>query len=63
MSDVTRKLAGIMLDSVEENFEKEGRPKKWTPLSDSTIKKREKKGFFPRKILQREGLRAGSISP
>ena len=61
MSPVMRKIAGIMHDAVEENFEKEGRPK-WTPLSPATIKQRKREGKWPGKILQRSGQLAASIS-
>ncbi|MEI7475371.1 MAG: phage virion morphogenesis protein [bacterium] len=55
-----KNIAGIMQDSVEENFEKEGQ--KWTPLSESTIKQRKKKGYWPGRILQRRGELAASIT-
>lgn len=57
---VMRIIAGIMADAVEENFEKEGRPK-WQELSDSTIKRREEAGHWPGKILQETGHLASSI--
>ncbi|MFH0702861.1 MAG: phage virion morphogenesis protein [bacterium] len=57
-----KNIAGIMIDSVEENFEKEGRPEKWTPLAPSTIKQRTKKGYWPGKILQMRGELAASIT-
>ena len=53
-------IAGIMLDSVEENFEKEGRPDKWTSLAKPTIKQRIKKGYWPGRILQVRGELAAS---
>ncbi|GBD39828.1 hypothetical protein HRbin37_02114 [bacterium HR37] len=61
MSPAMKDIADIMLDAVEKNFEEEGRPS-WPPLSPSTIKERQRKGFWPGKILQREGTLAGSIS-
>ena len=57
-----KNISGIMLDSVEENFEKEGRPNKWTPLSKSTIRQRTKKGYWPGRILQMRGELASSIT-
>jgi phage virion morphogenesis protein len=57
-----KNIAGIMLDSVEENFEKEGRPDKWEKLAPSTIKQRTKKGYWPGKILQMRGELAASIT-
>ena len=57
-----KNIAGIMMDSVEENFEKEGRPEKWEALKPSTIKQRTKKGYYPGKILQMRGELAASIT-
>lgn len=57
-----RNIAGIMQDSVEENFEKEGRPDKWEKLKPSTIKHRNKKGYWPGRILQMRGELAASIT-
>lgn len=56
-----RRLSGIMLHAVEENFEQEGRPK-WARLSPKTIKARHKRGYWPGQILQVTGRLAGSIS-
>jgi len=56
-----KNIAGIMMDSVEENFEQEGRPK-WEKLSPVTIKSRTKKGYYPGKILQMRGELAASIT-
>ena len=57
-----KNIAGIMLDSVEENFEKEGRPDKWQGLKKTTIKQRTKKGYWPGRILQVRGELAASIT-
>jgi phage virion morphogenesis protein len=57
-----KNIAGIMLDSVEENFEKEGRPEKWQELSEVTIKQRKKKGYYPCIILTMRGELAASIN-
>jgi len=57
-----KNIAGIMLDSVEENFEKEGRPEKWQELSEVTIKQRTKKKYYPGKILQMRAELATSIT-
>ena len=57
-----KNIAGIMMDSVEENFEKEGRPEKWTPLAKPTIRQRTKKGYYPGRILQMRGELAASIT-
>ncbi|MFN3599516.1 MAG: phage virion morphogenesis protein [Aquificaceae bacterium] len=61
LSPLMKRIGGIMLSAVEENFEQEGRPK-WSPLSSKTIKQREKKGHWPGKILQLSGRLASSIS-
>jgi len=57
-----KNIAGIMADSVEENFKQEGRPEKWAELAESTIKQRKKKGYWPGKILQMRGELAASIT-
>ena len=56
-----RQCAGIMHDEVEENFAKEGRPNKWSPLAASTIRARRRKGNWPGKILQQRGRLASSF--
>jgi len=60
-SPATKEIAGIMLDTVEQNFEEEGRPVKWSGLAESTKKQRAKKGTFPGKMLQVTGQLASSI--
>jgi len=57
-----KNIAGIMMDSVEENFEQEGRPDKWEKLSPVTKKQRSKKGYWPGRILQMQGNLAASIT-
>ncbi|MDA8413017.1 MAG: phage virion morphogenesis protein [Desulfobacteraceae bacterium] len=54
-------IAGIMHHEVEENFANEGRPNKWKPLAQSTIRARRKKGNWPGKILQVRGRLATSF--
>ncbi len=62
MSPLMRNIAGIMLDAVEENFEREGRPR-WRPLAKSTIRQRTRQGKWPGKILQKsQGGLASSVS-
>lgn len=56
-----KNIAGILEDSVEENFEQEGRPK-WEKLKKSTIAQRAKRGYWPGKILQMRGELAASIT-
>lgn len=53
-------VEGDMLDAVEENFSKEGRPK-WAALRPSTIRSRTRKGHWPGKILQVKGILAKSV--
>ena len=63
--DMTRVMASIslsMLSAVEENFDKQGRPK-WTPLKEATILRRIKKGKGNNKILQISGVLAGANTP
>lgn len=61
LNPVMRKIAGSMLDSVEENFEQQGRPK-WKKLAPQTIERRRKKGHWPGKILQATGQLAASVN-
>ena len=59
---VMRNIAGIMMDSVEENFAQQGRPK-WKDLAESTKKQRKKEGKWPGMILQKsQGGLVDSIS-
>ncbi|MEW5819919.1 MAG: phage virion morphogenesis protein [Cyanobacteriota bacterium] len=51
-----------MMDSVEENFAQQGRPK-WKGLAESTKKQRKKEGKWPGIILQKsQGGLAQSIT-
>ena len=62
MSEAMTEIAGIMLDAVEENFEKEGRPETWTPLAEATVEDRREQGFGPEHpILQRTETLAASV--
>lgn len=56
-------VAEIMRTAVLKNFETEGSRigKPWQRLSHKTIKQREKKGYWPGKILQRTGQLKRSI--
>jgi phage virion morphogenesis protein len=59
---VPLKRCGIlMLSSIDKNFRAEGRPKRWAPLSPTTIAMRRKKGRGAR-ILQDTGMGKGSIT-
>lgn len=55
-----RRIKGVMLDAVEQNFEEQGRPK-WVDLSPATKAARASKGKWPGKILQVSGRLASSI--
>jgi phage virion morphogenesis protein len=56
-----RRLAGVMLDAVEEQFAREGQPP-WPSLRPSTIRARARRGHWPGKILQETGRLAASIT-
>ena len=57
-----KNIAGIFAYSTEENFKNEGRPDKWTELSESTIKQRTKHNQWPGMILQVSGQLASSVN-
>lgn len=57
-----KNIAGVLASSTEENFKQEGRPDKWTDLSEVTKKQREKINKWPGQILQVTGQLASSIS-
>ncbi len=53
--ELMRLISAHMLAAVEDNFEQQGRPKKWTDLKDATKAQRQKLGHWPGHILQRSG--------
>ena len=57
-----KNIAGIFASATEENFKNEGRPDKWTELSEATKKQRTKQKKWPGQILQVSGQLAFSIS-
>ena len=57
-----KNIAGIFASATEENFKNEGRPDKWTELSETTKKQRTKQKKWPGQILQVSGQLASSIS-
>ncbi len=57
-----KNIAGIFASATEENFKNEGRPGKWTELSEATKKQRTKQKKWPGQILQVSGQLASSIS-
>lgn len=56
-------IRGIMIRSIDQNFDAEGRPNKWKSLAESTIKLRRhgKKKKLGTKILQNTGMLKNSI--
>lgn len=66
-SDLTplmEELAGHLGAGVEESFESESDPVTGTPWADlrpATVRERERKGYWPGKILQRTGMLAMSL--
>lgn len=60
MAPLYRRLASDLHAAVEKNFKVQGRPK-WVPLAKSTIRDRKRKGYWPGKILQREGGGSGLL--
>ena len=57
-----KNIAGIFASATEANFKNEGRPDKWTELSEATKKQRTKQKKWPGQILQVSGQLASSIS-
>ena len=57
-----KNIAGIFASATEENFKNEGRPDKWTELSEATKKQRTKQKKWSGQILQVSGQLASSIS-
>lgn len=57
-----KNIAGIFASTTEENFKNEGRPDKWTELTEATKKQRTKQKKWPGQILQVSGQLASSIS-
>ena len=59
-----RRIEGLMLDSVEQNFESEGRPRPWKAWADSTRDARQERGTASGKILNESGASGlkGSIN-
>ncbi len=57
-----KNIAGILAYSAEENFKNEGRPDKWTDLTDITKENRRKQNKYPGQILQVSGQLASSVN-
>ena len=54
-------MGEIALESITTNFEDGGRPKKWKKLAKATIDERTRKGYWPGRILVRQGHAAGLL--
>ncbi len=57
-------IGETILESVQENFQQEGRPQKWAPLAESTKAQRRRLGRSQGKLLNRSGATGllGSIN-
>ncbi|MEW6314138.1 MAG: phage virion morphogenesis protein [Pseudomonadota bacterium] len=62
MAPVMREISETLYDETMQNFEDEGRPA-WEVLKPSTIKQREKHGYWPGRILQRRGELKAAVHP
>ena len=64
LSPAMEAIAGVLVDDIEEAFQSEQAPdgQTWSPLSDTTIKRREKAGYWPGQKLQQTGRLAASIT-
>ena len=66
LAPVMRPISGILVDSIEESFEREANPNTrapWPALHPLTIAARQLAGNWPGKILQQSGRLAASITP
>ena len=54
-------LGETVLSSIQENFEKGGRPASWEPLAPATIRERIRKEKWPGRILVRTGVSGGLL--
>lgn len=72
LTPVMRRIGELLVSSVQENFNREGRysepgswrggPKRWQELAPSTIRQRERQGYWPGQILTRTGRLKSSIN-
>lgn len=62
MRDAMTAIANVLLHHTEENFAAEGTPH-WAPLAPATIRERQRRGYWPGKILQRRGELAAAVTP
>jgi phage gpG-like protein len=52
---VFEEFAGYHRRAILRNFAAEGRPRRWPPLAETTIRDRERQGYGPGPILVRSG--------
>ena len=64
LSPAMQAIAGVLADNIEEAFQSEQSPEGsvWSPLSDTTIKRRVKFSYWPGQKLQQTGRLANSIT-
>ena len=65
LSPAMREIAGHLVDSTEENLERQAAPDgvPWKPLADRTAADRRRQGYGIGPILERSGDLFGSIQP
>jgi phage virion morphogenesis protein len=66
MSPVMYDISMVLVDGIEEAFARQADPASgaaWPHLSDTTIEAREKKGYWPGKMLQQTGRLVSSMVP
>lgn len=59
-------ISALLVSEAEDAFQQERNPstgEPWPELSETTIKRRQKKGYWPGKKLQQTGRLAASITP
>jgi phage virion morphogenesis protein len=56
-------IGEVMTESIQENFERGGRPTRWKPLSQATIARRKLMGQWPGKMLVNTRMLMQSIVP
>lgn len=62
LNDPLDDIMGMLLSSIQNNFDDEGRPEKWEDLADSTKKARARKNKWPGQILSVSGQLSSSIN-
>jgi len=62
LDDPLNDIKNLMLSSIQNNFDDEGRPEKWKDLADSTKKARARKKKWPGQILSVSGQLSSSIN-